>query len=67
MKLLDTFNALEDAGIIGTNIDSEIQQNLKFNLRPYQKKVICRFDYYISNYNQEISNSFIFSYGDRFR
>ena len=52
MKLLDTFNALEDAGIIGTNIDSEIQQNLKFNLRPYQKKVICRFDYYINNYNQ---------------
>ena len=52
MKLLDTFNALEDAGIIGTNIGSEIQQNLRFNLRPYQKKVICRFDYYINNFNQ---------------
>jgi type III restriction enzyme len=52
MKLLDTFNALEDSGIIGTNIDSEIQQNLRFSLRPYQEKVIRRFDYYINNYNQ---------------
>ena len=42
MKLLDTFNALEDSGIIGTNIDSEIQQNLRFNLRPYQEKVTNR-------------------------
>ncbi len=52
MKLLDTFNALEDSGIIGNNIDLEIRQNLKFNLRPYQEKVISRFDYYINNYNK---------------
>ncbi len=52
MKLLDTFNALEDSGIINTNIDPEVRQNLKFNLRPYQEKVISRFDYYINNYNK---------------
>jgi len=52
MKLLDTFNALEDSGIINANIDLEVRRNLKFNLRPYQEKVISRFDYYINNYNK---------------
>ena len=39
MKLLDTFNALEDSGIINANIDLEVRRNLKFNLRPYQEKL----------------------------
>ena len=51
MRLLDTFNTLEHAAVISSNIDSEIYQNLRFNLRSYQKKVINRIDYYINEYN----------------
>jgi type III restriction enzyme len=60
MKLLDTFNALEDSGIIKDNLDSDIQQNLAFKLRPYQVEAIKRFDYYISEYKNRIFPSHLF-------
>ena len=46
MNLLNTFNALDDAGIIKDFLDPDIKKNLKFLPRDYQIKAINRFDNY---------------------
>ena len=51
-KLLDTFNVLEDNGLISNKIDSYIRQGLKFTPRPYQTSAINRFEYFLKNYKR---------------
>ena len=54
MKLLDTFNVLEEQGIIPANLEFDIKQNLRFKPRPYQVKAINRFNYYLNDYRNKL-------------
>ena len=60
MRLLDTFNVLEEQGIIPNSLQAVIKQNLKFNPRPYQVKAIARFHYYFNDYQNRPTPSHLF-------
>ena len=60
MRLLDTFNVLEEQGMIPNSLQAVIKQNLKFNPRPYQVKAITRFHYYFNDYQNRPTPSHLF-------
>tara|TARA_Y100000816_G_scaffold292460_1_gene287861 strand:+ start:3133 stop:5670 length:2538 start_codon:yes stop_codon:yes gene_type:complete len=59
-RLLDTFNVLEEQGIIPLSLEANVKQNLKFHPRPYQIKAIARFHHYFSNYKNRPMPSHLF-------
>ena len=60
MRLLDTFNVLEEQGIIKSSLQANVKQNLSFHPRPYQIKAITRFHYYINDYQNRPTPSHLF-------
>ena len=60
MRLLDTFNVLEEQGIIQSSLQANVKQNLSFHPRPYQIKAIARFHYYMNDYQNRPTPSHLF-------
>ena len=52
IKLLDTFNVLEENQIISYQIDSYVHSGLRYTPRPYQISAINRFEYFLKDFNK---------------
>jgi type III restriction enzyme len=52
IKLLDTFNVLEENQMISEQIDSYVNSGLRYTPRPYQISAINRFEYFLKDFKK---------------